>query len=217
MHVTTTTPPPTQAPDPAEPSRRGLAARVSLGRVFTPVPSEFLLIASTALLLTGFGLVMVLSATSAQGGAQDPFEHVIKQGIFAVLGIPLMFVASRFPVSFWRKVAWLALIGGLGGLRDHDGQLSFAPRLSSRLSRLEFSLQWRGLALRVDVRPHETTYSLRHGGPDDVVELRHHNQLLRVTSDEPVTVPVPQAAPTAAPPEHPPGRSPLLRLPERDE
>lgn len=111
MHVTTTTPPPTQAPDPSEPSRRGLAARVSLGRVFTPVPSEFLLIASTALLLTGFGLVMVLSATSAQGGAQDPFEHVIKQGIFAVLGIPLMFVASRFPVSFWRKVAWLALIG----------------------------------------------------------------------------------------------------------
>ncbi len=31
--------------------RRGLAARVSLGRVFAPVPSEFLLIASTALLL----------------------------------------------------------------------------------------------------------------------------------------------------------------------
>ncbi|MCK6064985.1 MULTISPECIES: putative lipid II flippase FtsW [Microbacterium] len=109
--MTTTTPPPTQAPDPEGPSRRGLAARVSLGRVFTPVPSEFLLIASTALLLTGFGLVMVLSATSALGGAQDPFEHVIKQGIFAVLGIPLMFVASRFPVSFWRKVAWLALIG----------------------------------------------------------------------------------------------------------
>ncbi|KAA9143454.1 putative lipid II flippase FtsW [Microbacterium lushaniae] len=109
--MTTTTPPPTQAPDPSESSRGGLAARVSLGRVFTPVPSEFLLIASTALLLTGFGLVMVLSATSALGGGQDPFEHVIKQGVFAVLGIPLMFVASRFPVSFWRKVAWLALIG----------------------------------------------------------------------------------------------------------
>ena len=43
----------------------GFAARVSLGRVFAPVPSEFLLIASTALILTGFGLVMVLSATMA--------------------------------------------------------------------------------------------------------------------------------------------------------
>ena len=51
------------------PKRRGLAARVSLGRVFAPVPSEFLLIASTALMLTGFGLVMVLSATSATSTA----------------------------------------------------------------------------------------------------------------------------------------------------
>lgn len=113
--------------------------------------------------------------------------------------------------------AWLALVGGLGGLRDHDGELSFAPRLSSRLSRLEFSLQWRGLALRVDVRPHQTTYSLRHGGPDDVVELRHHDQLLRVTFDEPVTVPVPPADPSGPPPEQPPGRSPLMRLPEHEQ
>ncbi|WP_438354994.1 putative lipid II flippase FtsW [Microbacterium sp. CJ88] len=92
-------------------ARRGLAARVSLGRVFAPVPSEFLLIASTTLLLTGFGLVMVLSATSATNSGQDPFDHVVKQGIFAVIGIPLMFVMSRFPVSFYRKVAWPALIG----------------------------------------------------------------------------------------------------------
>jgi cell division protein FtsW len=106
------TPPTRVTPDPADPpARRGLAARVSLGKVFAPVPSEFLLIASTALLLTGFGLVMVLSATSALGGGQNPYEHVIKQGVFAVLGVPLMFVASRMPVSFWRKIAWLALIG----------------------------------------------------------------------------------------------------------
>jgi cell division protein FtsW len=84
---------------------------VSLGRVFAPVPSEFLLIASTALLLTGFGLVMVLSATSALDGGRNPFEHVIKQGVFAVLGIPLMFVVSRFPVTFWRRMAWPVLIG----------------------------------------------------------------------------------------------------------
>ena len=103
------TPPSSPAPDPS--GRRGLSARVSLGKVFAPVPSEFLLIASTALLLTGFGLVMVLSATSALNGGTDPYEHVIKQGIFALLGVPLMFVASRMPVAFWRKIAWVALIG----------------------------------------------------------------------------------------------------------
>ncbi|MFE1645344.1 putative lipid II flippase FtsW [Microbacterium sp. P01] len=94
---------------------RGLAARVSLGRVFAPVPSEFLLIASTALLLTGFGLVMVLSATSATATAagQQPYEAVIKQAVFAVIGIPLMFIASRLPIAFWKKIAWPALIAAI--------------------------------------------------------------------------------------------------------
>lgn len=106
--MTTTAPPPRQAPD--EPPRAGLVARVSLGRAFRPVPSEFLLIASAALLLTGFGLVMVLSATSALDGAQNPFEHVLKQGVFALIGIPLMFVLSRAPLKFWKRMAWPALI-----------------------------------------------------------------------------------------------------------
>ena len=114
MATTTTGPTRPQASlaPPAEPASRGFAARVSLGRVFAPVPSEFLLIASTALLLTGFGLVMVLSATMATSVAAgaSPFEVVLKQAVFAVIGIPLMFVASRLPVTFWKRVAWPALI-----------------------------------------------------------------------------------------------------------
>ncbi|GAA1987552.1 putative lipid II flippase FtsW [Microbacterium pumilum] len=104
------TPPPLTTPD--RPQKRGLAARVSLGKVFAPVPSEFLLIASTALMLTGFGLVMVLSATSATATAagEPPYDAVIKQAVFAVIGIPLMFIASRLPVAFWKRVAWPALI-----------------------------------------------------------------------------------------------------------
>ncbi|MER7330536.1 MULTISPECIES: glycoside hydrolase family 65 protein [unclassified Micromonospora] len=112
--------------------------------------------------------------------------------------------------------AWIALVAGFGGLRDHDGTLSFAPRLSSRLGRLEFSLQWRGLRLRVDVRPQETTYALRNGDPEDVLELRHHGETVRVTCDEPVTVPIPPAEVSGPPPEQAPGRAPLLRLPESE-
>jgi len=100
-------------PPPPEPApRRGLAARVSLGRVFAPVPSEFLMIASTALILTGFGLVMILSATSAtsEENSGGPYDAVLKQAVFAVVGIPLMFLASRMPLRFWKKVAWPALI-----------------------------------------------------------------------------------------------------------
>jgi cell division protein FtsW len=85
---------------------------VSLGRVFAPVPSEFLLIASTALLLTGFGLVMVLSATSATSTAagEAPYDALLKQLVFAAIGVPLMFIASRLPVVFWKKISWVALI-----------------------------------------------------------------------------------------------------------
>tara|TARA_B100000678_G_scaffold29021_2_gene21496 strand:+ start:6325 stop:7563 length:1239 start_codon:yes stop_codon:yes gene_type:complete len=107
----------THSPSPATSddggSRGGLTARVSLGRVFAPVPSEFLLIASTALILTGFGLVMILSATSATSTASGvaPWDAAMKQAVFAVLGIPLMFIASRLPIAFWKRIAWPALIG----------------------------------------------------------------------------------------------------------
>ena len=109
--MTSTAPRPTRSEaEKAEPRRRGLAARVSLGRILTPVPSEFLLIASTAVLLTGFGLVMILSATSA---SPEPFDGVLKQGVFAVIGLPLMFIVSRLPVLFFKRIAWIALIGAV--------------------------------------------------------------------------------------------------------
>ncbi|WES65657.1 putative lipid II flippase FtsW [Microbacter sp. GSS18] len=93
-------------------ARRGLAARISLGRVFAPVPSEFLLIVSTALLLTVFGLVMVLSATSAVATAagEPAWDAMLRQGIFAAIGIPLMLITSRLPVLFFKRIAWAALI-----------------------------------------------------------------------------------------------------------
>lgn len=99
----------TQVSRPPRSESRGLAARVSLGRLLTPPSSEFLLIASTALLLTVFGIIMVISATSArESGVMDT---ALKQGMFAAVGIPLMFLVSRLPVSFLKKMSWPALIG----------------------------------------------------------------------------------------------------------
>lgn len=101
----------TDRPVPADPADRGgpFTARVGLGRVLSPVPSEFLLLASTALILTIFGLVMVLSATMATSSDDGPFQTVMRQAMFAVLGVPLMFVFSRLPVRFWKRVSWIAL------------------------------------------------------------------------------------------------------------
>ncbi|MEV0730428.1 glycoside hydrolase family 65 protein [Polymorphospora sp. NPDC050346] len=107
--------------------------------------------------------------------------------------------------------AWIALVAGLGGMRDHDGRLSFAPRLPSRIGRLEFSLMWHGRRLRVDVRPHEVTYALRDGDDDTRLELRHHGEEVTVTCDDPVTLPIPPAPPAGPAPRQPPGRAPARR------
>ncbi|MFJ2370149.1 putative lipid II flippase FtsW [Microbacterium sp. NPDC087665] len=105
----------TQVARPPRSESGGLSARVSLGHRFTPVSTEFLLIASTALLLTIFGLVMVLSATSATAVASgaNPMSAALRQGVFALLGVPLMFLISRLPVRFLKKLAWPALFGAV--------------------------------------------------------------------------------------------------------
>ena len=99
-----------------EPRVDGLAARVRLGRVFRPVSTEFTLIASTSLLLTVFGLVMILSASSANAvdQGQGPFSIVMTQAIVAAIGVPMMFLVSRLPVRFWKRMAWVGLIGAVG-------------------------------------------------------------------------------------------------------
>lgn len=103
--------PPAPTTPAAESGSRGFIARVGLGRRFEPVPREFLLIASTALILTGLGLVMVLSATMATSisNGDSAFEVVMRQALFALLGIPMMLIASRMPLRFWHRIAWIAL------------------------------------------------------------------------------------------------------------
>ncbi len=107
--------------------------------------------------------------------------------------------------------AWIGLVAGLGGLRDYDGRLSFAPRLPSRIDRLEFSVVWRGQRLRVTVTKSEATYCLRDGEGVSV-ELTHHGEDLVVGVDEPVTRPIPKLQPLTPPPRQPPGRAPLRQV-----
>ncbi len=47
--------------------------------------------------------------------------------------------------------AWTAAVAGFGGMRDHGGVLTFAPRLPARLERLVFRLLFRGRRLKVEV------------------------------------------------------------------
>ncbi len=103
--------------------------------------------------------------------------------------------------------AWIAAVAGFGGMRDHDGRLTFAPRLPARLGRLVFRLLFRGRSLKVEATKTHATYSLSGGPP---LELGHHGTTITVSVDEPVTREIPPA-PDLPPPAQPPGRVPARR------
>ena len=58
---------------------------------------------------------------------------------------------------------WIAAVAGFGGMRDHNGILSFRPRLPESLSRLAFRMRFRGRKLLVEVEHGRVTYSLAEG------------------------------------------------------
>ncbi|HEY5197123.1 MAG TPA: glycosyl hydrolase family 65 protein [Solirubrobacteraceae bacterium] len=102
--------------------------------------------------------------------------------------------------------AWIAAVAGFGGMRDHDGRLSFAPQLPERLSRLAFRLGFRGSRLRVEVGDTQTSYSLLDGPP---LEIHHFGEPVTV-GRETRTFPAQRVQPTVAPTQ-PRGRTPVRR------
>ncbi len=108
--------------------------------------------------------------------------------------------------------AWLAAVAGFGGLRDHDGVLSFTPRLPIRLERLTFRLVHRGRRLKVDVGRDEATYSLLEGAP---LEIVHHGERLTAAQGRAVSAALPPT-PQRPEPRQPPGRGPTRRSQDGD-
>ncbi|MFI5099977.1 MAG: glycoside hydrolase family 65 protein [Actinomycetes bacterium] len=104
--------------------------------------------------------------------------------------------------------AWLALVAGFGGFRDHGGMLSFDPALPEGLTRLCFSVRWRGLRLMVDVHPDEVTYSVRDGTTSALV-LRHAGEEVSVAAGTAVTRPLAKRVPLLPRPPQPAGRAPV--------
>src|SRR5207247_5842935 len=64
--------------------------------------------------------------------------------------------------------AWIGAVPGFGAMRDHDGQLTFAPRLPARLERLAFRLLFRGRRLLVEATKTHATYTLLAGPPLEI-------------------------------------------------
>jgi alpha,alpha-trehalose phosphorylase len=105
---------------------------------------------------------------------------------------------------------WIALVNGFGGMRDHAGVLSFAPRLPDGLTSLSFSIVRRKLCLRVEVTASAATYRLTQG--TGTLQLIHHGEPLTLTDSEPIERQIPELPPLE-PTAQPPGREPRRRSP----
>jgi alpha,alpha-trehalose phosphorylase len=101
---------------------------------------------------------------------------------------------------------WTVAVAGFGGLRDHNGELTFGPRLPERINRLRFRVVYRGRRLTVAVTKQTATYRLEEGKP---LDIRHHGRQVTVGSEDLVLeIPPP---PKVAPVRQPAGCAPKRR------
>ncbi|MDQ1686561.1 MAG: alpha,alpha-trehalose phosphorylase [Frankiaceae bacterium] len=103
---------------------------------------------------------------------------------------------------------WLAMVAGFGGMRDHGGELTFAPRLPGGITRLRFNLLYRDARLRVDVRSDAATYRVDDGGR--TLAFSHHGKAVELTAGSELTLPIAPLSPQPRP-RQPRGREPTRR------
>ncbi|HET8978171.1 MAG TPA: glycoside hydrolase family 65 protein [Solirubrobacteraceae bacterium] len=104
---------------------------------------------------------------------------------------------------------WIAAVCGFGGMRDHQGRLSFRPRLPAAITRLRFRLWFRGRSLRVEVDAGHARYRLIDGEP---LEIEHHSDPVVLQPDQTLELDIPHLAPPP-PTAQPRSREPLKRRP----
>lgn len=102
----------TARPAPAGPGAVAAPARPPL--LHRPLTSYYLVLGSAALLVA-LGVVMVLSASSVQSYSQSGSSFTIfqKQAMYAAIGLPLMAVAARLPVRFYRMLGYPMVLASL--------------------------------------------------------------------------------------------------------
>jgi len=81
---------------------------------------------------------------------------------------------------------WMMLTYGLGGMRDHDGMLSFSPRRAPEDNAiLRFSVTYRGQRLEVEIGLEKVQYALLEGA---YLVIRHEAEEIQLTREHPVAI-----------------------------
>jgi len=111
------------APDDT-PRRQGVPGRTARmrrsalwpARLESPLAPYYLVLGSTVALVV-VGLVMVLSSSSVESlkdtNLHSSYAVFVKQALFAAIGAPAAWIASRIPVSGWERLAWPLAVGSV--------------------------------------------------------------------------------------------------------
>jgi len=81
---------------------------------------------------------------------------------------------------------WMMLTYGFGGMRDHDGTLSFWPRRAPEENAiLRFPLTYHGQMLEIEIGLDRVEYALREG---ERLVIRHETEEVELTRENPLAV-----------------------------
>lgn len=89
---------------------------------------HLLLSATLGLVLLGLASVFTSSTVMAMAQFQDPYYFIKRQVIYALLGLGLLYVASRIPYQYWKPLVYPLLLLSLISLI-----LVFVPGIGAKV------------------------------------------------------------------------------------
>ncbi|MGN7861521.1 glycoside hydrolase family 65 protein [Microbacterium sp. 22303] len=107
---------------------------------------------------------VVQSILAAEVGYQDLAHEYFEHAIYVDLGDLHRNASDGVHVASAGGV-WTALVSGFGGMRDHDGELSFDPRLPADWPELSYPLLWRESQLQITLTADRLLVEVRSGNP----------------------------------------------------
>ncbi|MDU7361161.1 MAG: glycosyl hydrolase family 65 protein [Propionibacteriaceae bacterium] len=123
---------------------------------------------------------VVQSVMAAEVGYQDMAMDYFLSGLYVDLADLHSNARDGVHIASTGGV-WNALIYGFGGLRDHQGEITFDPRLPKDWQSLGYQLQVRGSKLKVHLTRASITFEVLDGDP---VELSVRGKEVKVTPGE---------------------------------
>ena len=145
------------------------------------------------------------AVTAAEVGYLDLAYDLLSESVFTDLHDLHNNVSSGLHIAALAG-AWTDCVAGFGGMRDFGGNITFAPRLPTRLTYLSFRMVVRDSKIVVAIDKEHATYRLLSGPP---IELAHHGEEFTL-HEQPVSMTIPGIE-HRTPPNAPPGCEPYQR------